>query len=110
MRQMLESLGLDVERKLWMCFRCSGELGDAHENYKSFLLVHEVSAEVVYPPWIGFRPSPDFTTIREYACPHCGVLMDVEYAPPGYPPLHDFQPDVDAIAASAGDAVETASA
>ncbi|HSD11877.1 MAG TPA: acetone carboxylase subunit gamma, partial [Candidatus Binatia bacterium] len=31
----------------------------------------------------------------EYYCPGCGVQMETEYLPPGHPPTHDIEFDID---------------
>ena len=33
--------------------------------------------------------------IREFTCPECGTLHEVEAAAPGYPIVHDFEPDLE---------------
>ncbi len=32
---------------------------------------------------------------REYYCPKCGTLLEVEYVTPGYPVVMDFLPDIE---------------
>ena len=39
-------------------------------------------------------PDPAWQVYREYCCPDCGVLLDVEAPTPWYPVLHDFEPDI----------------
>ena len=33
--------------------------------------------------------------LREYYCPGCKTLLEVEAVPPGYPVVHDFVPDLE---------------
>ena len=33
--------------------------------------------------------------LREYFCPGCKTLLEVEAVPPGYPISHDFVPDLE---------------
>jgi acetone carboxylase gamma subunit len=33
--------------------------------------------------------------IREFICPGCASLLEVEAAPPGYPIVFDFLPDLE---------------
>ena len=33
--------------------------------------------------------------IREFICPGCGTLLEVEAVPPGYPVTFDFLPDLE---------------
>jgi len=32
---------------------------------------------------------------REYFCPECGTLHEVEAPTPWYPVIHDFEPDIE---------------
>ena len=38
---------------------------------------------------------PEWNVLREYFCPGCRTLLEVEAVPPGYPPVHDFVPDLE---------------
>ena len=40
-------------------------------------------------------PDPQWMEIREFICPECGTLHEVEAAAPGYPVVHDFEPDLE---------------
>ena len=37
---------------------------------------------------------PAWMEIREFICPGCATLLEVEACAPGYPVLHDFVPDL----------------
>ena len=41
------------------------------------------------------RPIPTGAA-SQYYCPDCGTLVEAEYLPPGHPPLHDIELDIDA--------------
>jgi acetone carboxylase gamma subunit len=47
----------------------------------------------IYPE--KMHPDPDWNEIREYYDPVSFTVLDVESVPPGYPIVHDFQPDLD---------------
>ena len=47
----------------------------------------------IYPD--KMHPDPDWNEIREYYDPVSHTLLDVESVPPGYPPIHDFLPDLE---------------
>ncbi len=49
----------------------------------------------LYPPYMGC--DPDWEELREYFCPECFTLLDVEAVPPGYPTVFNFLPDIDAF-------------
>ena len=38
---------------------------------------------------------PEWMELREYFCPGCMTLLEVEALPPGYPVLFDFKPDLE---------------
>jgi acetone carboxylase, gamma subunit len=40
-------------------------------------------------------PDPRWMELREVICPGCTTLLEVEACPPGYPIVHDFQPDLE---------------
>jgi acetone carboxylase gamma subunit len=35
--------------------------------------------------------------LREFICPGCYTLLEVEAVPPGYPVIFDFKPDLEAF-------------
>jgi acetone carboxylase, gamma subunit len=38
---------------------------------------------------------PEWMTLREFVCPSCARMPEVEAAPPGYPVVHEFLPDLE---------------
>ena len=78
---------------------CGHEFGDYRVNWKLNALVYvrdtDEKLEEIYP---GLRrPDPRLCEVREYYCPGCGALLNVESVPVGYPIIFDFLPDVDAF-------------
>ena len=51
------------------------------------------SLEELYPPMM--HCDPEWMELREFFCPGCSSLLEVEAVPPGYPLLFDFQPDLE---------------
>jgi acetone carboxylase gamma subunit len=47
----------------------------------------------IYPRFA--HSDPDWMQLREFFCPSCARLLEVEAVPPGYPVIHDFLPDVE---------------
>ncbi|MGE0484183.1 MAG: acetone carboxylase subunit gamma [Gammaproteobacteria bacterium] len=99
-----EYLQIDLERERWECRRCARDLGDARDNYKRGLLVHdrdprEVHQAVVDPARYAytFAPDPAYTALLEYYCPGCGTLVETEYTVPGHPPVRDIELDIDSL-------------
>jgi len=101
---MTEYLAIDLEKEMWCCRRCDRELISAQRNYKEGLLVYARDPREIHRPILDpqkyaytFAPDPDWVQIVEYYCPGCGTMVEVEYLPPGHPPLHDLQFDIDAL-------------
>jgi acetone carboxylase gamma subunit len=102
--QITEYLRIDLQSQRWECRRCGHDIGNARENYKRGLLVYDRDPREVHPPLLDpkryartYSPDPEWCRILEYYCPQCGTMMEVEYLPPGHPPLHDIELDIDAL-------------
>jgi acetone carboxylase, gamma subunit len=79
---------------------CGEEFGDYRVNWKLHTLVRTRRTssefeEVYTPSYVA--PEPEWMTIREYLCPGCVAQLGVEAVPPGYPPMFDMLPDLDAF-------------
>ena len=76
---------------------CGHEFCDYRENWKLDALVYvrdsEESMREIYPEKMS--GDPQWNHLREYFCPGCNTLLEVEAVPPGYPVIHDFVPDLD---------------
>lgn len=95
-------INLDTER--WECRRCDHVLNSARENYKRSLRVYDRDPGEIHKPLIDpkmyartYSPDPTWCRILEYYCPNCGTMFEAEYLPPGHPPLHDIELDIDAL-------------
>jgi|Deesub1362A_J573_1020465.scaffolds.fasta_scaffold00497_15 acetone carboxylase gamma subunit len=78
---------------------CGYEFGDYRVNWKLQALIYvrddEEKLEEIYP---GFwKPDPEIWEIREFYCPECATLLEVESVPKGYPLIFDFLPDIDSF-------------
>ncbi|WP_085317371.1 acetone carboxylase subunit gamma [Derxia lacustris] len=78
---------------------CGHEFCGWRENWKLFAHVYvrdsDEAMSEVYPRLMG--PDTKWQVYREYICPQCATLHDVEAPTPWYPVLHDFEPDIDAF-------------
>lgn len=98
-----EYLEIDLGSERWHCRRCSADLAPARSNYKEGLLVHDRDPREIHRPILAeeyeftYAPDPKWCRILEYYCPQCGVQVETEYVPPGHPPLHDIELDIDAL-------------
>jgi len=75
---------------------CGHEFCSYEDNWKLEALVFvrdtpELLREI-YPEKMD--GDPDWGVLREYFCPGCARLMEVEAVPAGYPVVHDFVPDL----------------
>jgi acetone carboxylase gamma subunit len=101
---MTEYLAIDLQNEKWCCRKCNYVLASARENYKEGLLVHVRDPREIHRPIIDdklyeftFAPDPTWVQIIEYYCPECAAQVEVEYLPPGHPPLYDMQFDIDSL-------------
>ena len=76
---------------------CGFEFGDYRENWKTKCRVRvRDSFETIEELYLKDMGSdPNWQNLREYICPGCFTLLDVEAVPPGYPTLFNFLPDID---------------
>jgi acetone carboxylase gamma subunit len=84
------------KRRVTKC-ECGHDYGDYRKNWKLKALIYvrdtKKSLREIYPN--SDIADPDWMEIREFICPSCGVLHEVEACAPGYPILHDFEPDLE---------------
>ncbi len=76
---------------------CGHEFCDYRENWKLEALINvretAESLREIYPD--KMHGDPEWNALREYFCPGCKTLLEVEAVPPGYPVVHDFVPDLE---------------
>lgn len=76
--------------------RCGHEFSPWKENWKLNALIHvretPESLNELYPRLMS--PDPGWQVFREYFCPGCASLLEVEAPTPWYPVIHDFEPDI----------------
>jgi acetone carboxylase gamma subunit len=78
---------------------CGYEFGDYKKNWKlgANIFIRDTKEKMteIYPEMLAAET--DWMELREYYCPGCFTLLEVEALPPGYPIVFDFQPDIDAF-------------
>ncbi len=81
------------------CGACAHDFGDPRENWKwnAAIYVRDTAEAMqeVYPP--GMHADPEWMELREFYCPGCQALLEIDAVPPGYPLIEDFKPDIDAF-------------
>jgi acetone carboxylase gamma subunit len=78
---------------------CGHEFGDYKKNWKlqANIFVRDTQEKMaeIYPEMMA--ADPEWMELREYYCPKCFALLEVEAVPPCYPIVFNFQPDIDAF-------------
>ena len=76
---------------------CGHEFCEHTDNWKLEALIHVRASDEafreLYPD--KMHADPAWNELREYFCPGCATLLEVEAVPPGYPVIHDFVPDLE---------------
>lgn len=76
---------------------CGQEFGDWRENWQLHTVMRTRTTEEelmeIYPP--GTSLDLRIIHFREFYCPGCGTLLDVDTAPPNYPLVREFFPDLE---------------
>jgi len=76
---------------------CGYEFGDYRKNWKLKAAIYvrddEEKMSEIYPKLM--QPDTSWNVLREYYCPGCATLLEVESVPPLYPVIHDFEPDLE---------------
>ena len=76
---------------------CGYEFGEYRENWKKKcrIRVRDTEKDIgeLYPKYMGC--DPEWEELREFFCPGCLTLLDIESVPPGYPVIFNFLPDID---------------
>lgn len=101
---MTEYLAIDLKTEKWVCRKCDHDIAPARENYKEGLLVYVRDPREIHKPILNpelyeytYSPDSDWLRIIEYYCPSCSTQVEVEYLPPGHPPIRDMDFDIDAL-------------
>jgi len=100
-----EYLMIDLQKEMWCCSRCNAELISAKEPYYKGCLVYDRPGTEVYGPpikiakgqQVSYAPDPRFNHILEFYCPQCGIMVEVQYLPPGHPLPVDIAVDLDGM-------------
>jgi len=68
-------------KKAFRCIRCGYMLGRVTENYRERLLRHEEPISKYQP--IVLKHKMDWFVLREYYCPQCATMVEVEMVAKG---------------------------
>ena len=76
---------------------CGHEFGDYRRNWKFEARVYvRDTRESLRELYRAYEHcDPEWMELREFYCPGCYALLEVEAVPPGYPVIQDFLPDLE---------------
>ncbi len=77
----------DGSAPAWSCQRCGHRLGPADQDFRIHARAQTVGIDE-YCPWNRYA-WVDMFELRQFACPGCGVLLDVQSRRKGDPTLYD---------------------
>jgi N-methylhydantoinase B len=84
--------GLLLADGLIACSKCNREICRATDNYKSHCVMTERPVSATNPYVLDPKIYVDDKMVfRSYACPSCGLLIQIEIARPTDPPLWDIE-------------------
>lgn len=76
---------------------CGQEFGSYQDNWKLKAAIRvrdsDEQLQEIYPPLM--HCDPELMELREFLCPSCYTLLEVEAVPPGYPVVFEFLPDLE---------------
>ncbi len=78
---------------------CGYEFGDYRDNWKEKAIIYvRDTLESLREIYVGPRAGdPEKMVLREFYCPECGELLEVDAVAPGYPILNKFIPDLETL-------------
>ena len=94
MARLLEYLETDeVNGELkYKCTRCGFILGFAREDYKNFVAKRSVPISRAQPAYLAdYAAKSDTFVIREYYCPECGVMFEVDMVRKDEPQIRSIE-------------------
>jgi len=93
MVRVLEYLEVVGDReKFYRCLKCGSILGSAKEDYKSFALKRTVPISKAQPAYLAsYALKSNTFIIREYYCPNCAVMFEVDMVHKDEPQIHSIE-------------------
>ena len=87
-----EYLGINSSHEI-QCKKCGYLYCDAEENYKEYALMREVTPSALGPLRPG-KKDRDWCVYREFCCPGCGTLVQVDSLPANEAILDNGRPNI----------------
>ena len=77
---------------VYKCLKCGHVLGPARENYKNFAKKRTVPIWKNEPGYLAsFSKQSDRFVMREYYCPGCAIMFEVDMVHKDEPPIHSIE-------------------
>lgn len=91
MVKVLESLEVEAVggRRVYRCLKCGHVLGPASEDYKNYALKYDAPFSKAQP--IGLAAKSDMYVLREYYCPKCATMFEVDAVLKEEKQIHSIQ-------------------
>jgi acetone carboxylase gamma subunit len=90
-----ESLFYDLRAGATIRCRCGHELGPVGTHYKHLAAMAVFPVQRIGPEVNPHRWNGDRFELREFYCPGCATLLELEIARPGDPLLEDVELDLE---------------
>jgi acetone carboxylase gamma subunit len=79
-------------QKVYKCLKCGHVLGPARDDYKSFAKKRTVPVWKDEPEYLAsFSKQSGTFVMREYYCPKCAVMFEVDMVHKDEPPIHSIE-------------------
>ena len=93
MARVLEYLEIVGDKeKVYRCLKCGNLLGSAEKDYKNFALKRTVPISKAQPVFLAsYAMKSNTFVMREYYCPCCAVLFEVDMVQKDEPQIHSIE-------------------
>jgi len=89
--RVLEYLAIDEKEKVFKCLKCETVLGPATEDYKNHALKRTAPISKAQPDFLAsYAVEKNTFVMREYYCPHCAVMFEVDMVQKDEPQIHSI--------------------
>jgi acetone carboxylase gamma subunit len=86
--EYLETVEADGHR-VYRCLKCGEVLGPSERDYKDYAMKRIVSPSKNQPAYLA--PKSDYFVMKEYYCPKCAVMFEVDFVAKDEPQIHSIQ-------------------
>ena len=76
-------------KNVFKCLKCGYVLGPSKGDYKDYALKRTVPASNNQPAYLASKS--DHFVLKEYYCPNCGVMFEVDMVAKDEPQIHSIE-------------------